>query len=153
MTEAASNITCFFDPSTGIVTNLQQASKLACTSGGKRVVIPSAGKYVTKLEMAIDKELVSRFFGVLILSFFILCRRKRQVVKSRFFCPLASAAPQEGGGAALKASFLPRHSSLSVLYTVFSNASVVLAAAKSSGVNGFVVDCVYRLARKFIQMI
>lgn len=64
-------------------------------------------------------------------------------------CPLASGAPQEGGGAAMKASSLPRHSSLSVLYTVFSNASVVPAAAKSSGVNDFVVDCVYRLARVY----
>ena len=60
---ALANITCFIDPSTGIVTNLQQASKVACTAGGQRVVIPSAGKYVTKLEMAVDKDLplVGRF--------------------------------------------------------------------------------------------
>lgn len=50
-------MTCFFDPSTGTVTNLQQSSKLACTAGGQRVVIPTAGKYVTKVEMAVDKEL------------------------------------------------------------------------------------------------
>jgi len=58
-----SNITCFVNPSTGTVTNLQQSSKLACTAGGERVVIPSAGKYVTKMEMAVDKELplVGRF--------------------------------------------------------------------------------------------
>ena len=60
---ATSNITCFVNPSTGTVTNLQQSSKLACTAGGERVVIPSAGKYVTKMEMAVDKELplVGRF--------------------------------------------------------------------------------------------
>ena len=60
---AAANITCFIDPSSGIVTNLQQASKIACTAGGQRVVVPTAGKYVTKLEMAVDKDLplVGRF--------------------------------------------------------------------------------------------
>ena len=63
MIAAVANITCFVDPSTGIVTNLQQASRIACTAGGQRVVIPSAGKFVTKLEMAIDKDLplVGRF--------------------------------------------------------------------------------------------
>lgn len=60
---AASNITCFIDPQTGIVTNLQQASKIACTAGGQRVVVPSAGRFVTKLEMAVDKDLplIGRF--------------------------------------------------------------------------------------------
>ena len=38
-----------------MVLNVKQANKFSCSAGGTRVVVPTAGKYVTRLEMAIDK--------------------------------------------------------------------------------------------------
>lgn len=38
-------------------TNLRQGTTAACTVGGDQVVLPTAGKYVTKVELAIDKQL------------------------------------------------------------------------------------------------
>ena len=64
---ATQNISCFYDPQLGDVLNLVQGNKGACTAGGMEVVIPTAGKFVTRIEMAIDKEL--SFVGR--LNFFV----------------------------------------------------------------------------------
>jgi hypothetical protein len=61
---AASNITCYVDSTTGVVTNIRQGASAACTVGGDQVVVPTAGKYVTKMQMAIDKE--APFIGRLV---------------------------------------------------------------------------------------
>lgn len=54
---AASDIVCYVNPVLGVVTNVRQADTAACTVGGVEVTIPTAGKYLTKVEMAVDKEL------------------------------------------------------------------------------------------------
>lgn len=51
------NLTCLVDDATGVVLNVNQANKFACPAGGTRVVVPTAGRYVTRLEMAVDKDL------------------------------------------------------------------------------------------------
>lgn len=48
---------CYVDPTAGTVLNVAQGTTGSCTAGGTPVVIPTAGMYVTRLEMAIDKEL------------------------------------------------------------------------------------------------
>lgn len=53
----SSNIVCYVDPTAGTVLNVGQGTQGACTAGGTPVVIPTAGKFVTRIEMAIDKEL------------------------------------------------------------------------------------------------
>ena len=61
---AASDIVCYVDPALGVVNNVRQANAAACTVGGVEVTIPTAGKFLTKVEMAVDKELP--FIGRLI---------------------------------------------------------------------------------------
>ena len=56
-TPSSANITCYVDRETGVVTNIRQATAAACTAGGDAVVLPTAGKYITKMELAIDKQL------------------------------------------------------------------------------------------------
>jgi hypothetical protein len=54
---SATDITCYVDPALGVVTNVRQGTVAACTAGGNQVILPTAGKYVTKIELAIDKQL------------------------------------------------------------------------------------------------
>lgn len=53
----ATDITCYVDPDLGIINNVRQGTVAACTAGGTQVVLPTAGKYVTNIELAIDKQL------------------------------------------------------------------------------------------------
>ena len=48
---------CYVDPVAGTVLNVVQGSIGSCTAGGTPVTIPTAGKFVTRLEMAIDRQL------------------------------------------------------------------------------------------------
>lgn len=54
---AAADIVCYVDPDLGVVTNVRQGAAAACTAGGDQVTLPTAGKYITKIELAIDKQL------------------------------------------------------------------------------------------------
>lgn len=53
---ATNNLVCYVDPSSGTVLNIAQGSIDACTAGGNPVTIPTAGKFVTRVEMAIDRQ-------------------------------------------------------------------------------------------------
>lgn len=54
---ATNNIVCYVDPVAGTVLNVVQGALGSCTAGGTPVTIPTAGKFVTRIEMAIDKQL------------------------------------------------------------------------------------------------
>ena len=47
---------CYVDAASGYVVNVRQGTNASCTVGGTQVVIPSTGKYMTKVEMSMDKE-------------------------------------------------------------------------------------------------
>jgi hypothetical protein len=63
MSISAFDIVCYVDPQAGYVLNVRQGGNASCTVGGTQVVIPSAGRFMTKVEMAMDKEVpfVGRF--------------------------------------------------------------------------------------------